>query len=72
MDRDPGTYMEYTDQMRLCPEDPLGMQRVAANAGGIRGTSYVINEYVADVTSDGYYCLNINFVAFDPHPSGRL
>jgi prepilin-type N-terminal cleavage/methylation domain-containing protein/prepilin-type processing-associated H-X9-DG protein len=55
-------YMEYTDQVRLCPEDPLGMQRIDPNAGDIRGTSYVINEYVADVTSDGYYCLNVNFL----------
>ena len=56
-------YMEFTNQVRLCPEDPLGMQRVRPEtAGGIRGTSYVINEYVADVTSDGYDCLNINFM----------
>ncbi len=57
-----GPYLENTDQIRLCPEDPLGMQRVVANAAGIRGTSYVINEYVAYATEDGYSCLNINYM----------
>ena len=46
--------------VRLCPDDPLGSQRVLANAAGIRGTSYVINEYVAYQTSDGYSVLDIN------------
>ena len=55
-------YMENTDQVRLCPEDPLGLKRVVANASGIRGTSYVINEYVAYVTTDGDSSLNINFL----------
>jgi prepilin-type N-terminal cleavage/methylation domain-containing protein/prepilin-type processing-associated H-X9-DG protein len=55
-------YMENTDQVRLCPDDPMGLKRVLANASGIRGTSYVINEYVAYVTADGNSCLNINFL----------
>ena len=55
-------YMENTDQVRLCPEDPMGLKRVVANASGLRGTSYVINEYVAYVTTDGNSCLNINFL----------
>ncbi|MGO9110926.1 MAG: type II secretion system protein [Thermoguttaceae bacterium] len=57
-----GPYLENTDQVRLCPEDPLGLKRVVANVAGIRGTSYVINEYVAYATDDGYSCLNINFM----------
>ncbi len=57
-----GPYLENTDQVRLCPEDPMGMKRVTANVAGIRGTSYVINEYVAYATPDGYSCLNVNFV----------
>jgi len=58
-----GPYLEDTDVVRLCPDDPLGMKRIEANAGGISGTSYVINEYVADTTPDGAYCLNINFLS---------
>src|SRR5271165_2931998 len=55
-------YLENTDQVRLCPDDPLGLRRVVANVAGIRSTSYVINEYVAYDTDDGYSCLNINFM----------
>ncbi len=57
-----GPYLENTDQVRLCPDDPLGLQRITANVVGIRGTSYVINEYVAYDTDDGYSCLNVNFL----------
>ncbi len=57
-----GPYLEDANEVRLCPDDPLGPQRVLGNAAGIRGTSYVINEYVADTTPDGYFCLNINFL----------
>jgi prepilin-type N-terminal cleavage/methylation domain-containing protein/prepilin-type processing-associated H-X9-DG protein len=53
-------FMENVDDVRLCPEDPLGPQRVLANVNGIRGTSYVINEYVSYQTTDGYAVLNIN------------
>ena len=40
-------FLENVDSIRLCPDDPVGPQRVQANVNGIRGTSYVINEYVA-------------------------
>ncbi len=46
-------YTENVDQLRSCPNDPLGGQRVAANAAGIRGSSYVMNEYLAAKTLDG-------------------
>lgn len=46
-------YLDDVDTMRLCPDDPLGSQRVQANSSGVRGTSYVVNEYVADKTDDG-------------------
>jgi len=55
-------YLENTDQVRLCPDDPMGLARVTANVVGLRGTSYVINEYVAYDTTDGNSCLNINFM----------
>ncbi|HEY4313432.1 MAG TPA: type II secretion system protein [Pirellulales bacterium] len=42
-----GLYCENVDDMRLCPDDPLEEARVDPNASGVRGTSYVINEYVA-------------------------
>jgi prepilin-type N-terminal cleavage/methylation domain-containing protein/prepilin-type processing-associated H-X9-DG protein len=57
-----GPYLEDSNDVRLCPDDPLGLQRVDANQAGLCGTSYVINEYVSDTTPDGYYCLNINFL----------
>ncbi len=53
-------FLENVDKVRLCPDDPLGPQRVAANASGLRGTSYVINEYVATQTIDGRSAQNIN------------
>ncbi len=53
-------FLESVDKVRLCPDDPLGPQRVAANASGLRGTSYVINEYVATQTIDGRSVQNIN------------
>jgi prepilin-type N-terminal cleavage/methylation domain-containing protein/prepilin-type processing-associated H-X9-DG protein len=55
-------FLENLDVIRSCPDDPLGAQRVQVNASGIRGTSYVINEYVAYQTTDGYAVLNINKV----------
>jgi prepilin-type N-terminal cleavage/methylation domain-containing protein/prepilin-type processing-associated H-X9-DG protein len=72
-------YLESVDKVRLCPDDPLGEQRVLANANGIRGTSYVINEYVAYQTLDGKSVLNINkikethrlIVLFEGANSGR-
>ena len=39
-----GPYEANVDAMRLCPNDPLGFQRVDQP---VKGTSYVINEYVA-------------------------
>ncbi len=53
-------FMETTDVVRLCPEDPMGLSRVVPNAAKLRGTSYVMNEYVCDTTVDGYYVTNIN------------
>ncbi len=53
-------FLENVDGMRLCPDDPLGPQRVLADASGNGGTSYVINEYVAYQTNDGQAVLNIN------------
>ena len=34
-------FMEDVDQVRICPEDPRGEERLAD-----RGTSYVLNEYI--------------------------
>ncbi len=59
-------YLENVDSMRLCPEDPLGAQRVQADASGSPGTSYVINEYVAYPTNDGNAVLSINEM-LSPH-----
>lgn len=53
-------FVENVDEMRLCPDDPMGEARVQPDAAGLMGTSYVINEYVAYQTSDGYSVLNIN------------
>ncbi len=36
-------YIESVDSMRICPDDPIGEQRVVAES-----TSYVLNEYVSD------------------------
>lgn len=59
-------FMENVDVIRLCPEDPVGEQRVEADASGSSGTSYVINEYVSYATPDGHAVLNINQMA-SPH-----
>ena len=53
-------FMENVDEVRLCPDDPLGEARVQVNSAGLRSTSYLINEYVAYQTSDGFAVLNIN------------
>ena len=53
-------FLENVDDIRLCPDDPLGEQRVDPDVSGLRGTSYVINEYVAYLTDDGQAVLNIN------------
>ncbi len=60
-----GLYCENVDDIRLCPDDPLEKDRVDPDATGLRGTSYVINEYVAVTPqqggpTDGYAVLNIN------------
>ena len=52
-------FIENVDVVRLCPDDPLGVQRLV-DSQGHPGTSYVINEYVAFKTTDGYSALNIN------------
>lgn len=36
-------FLQGVDRMRICPDDPLGNQRVVSLS-----TSYVLNEYVAD------------------------
>ena len=52
-------FMESVDNVRLCPEPTQsGDQRLLASSGGFTGTSYVINEYIAYKTSDGYSVLN--------------
>jgi prepilin-type N-terminal cleavage/methylation domain-containing protein/prepilin-type processing-associated H-X9-DG protein len=56
-------YSESSDDIRLCPQDPMGPARVLANANGICSSSYVINQYVAEPTSDGYSVQNINYLA---------
>jgi prepilin-type N-terminal cleavage/methylation domain-containing protein/prepilin-type processing-associated H-X9-DG protein len=53
-------FMENVDSVRLCPDDPLDYQRVLVNGNGLRGTSYVINEYVSAKTIDGKSIQNIN------------
>jgi prepilin-type N-terminal cleavage/methylation domain-containing protein/prepilin-type processing-associated H-X9-DG protein len=52
-------FVENVDVMRLCPDDPLGAQRLV-DMQGHPGTSYVINEYIAFKTPDNYYALNIS------------
>jgi len=56
-------YLESVNDMRLCPDDPMGEARVQANVAGLLGTSYVINEYVADTTSDGYSVQNAKWIS---------
>jgi prepilin-type N-terminal cleavage/methylation domain-containing protein/prepilin-type processing-associated H-X9-DG protein len=54
-------FMENVNNVRLCPEPTqTGNQRALATSSGFIGTSYVINEYLAYATSDGYSVLNIN------------
>lgn len=38
-----GPYMENVDQIRICPVDPKGRERLAE-----KGTSYTLNEYVCE------------------------
>ncbi len=72
-------FMESVDAVRLCPDDPLGYQRVQATGTALRGTSYVINEYVADKTADGKSIQNLYhlkdshklIVLFEGATSGR-
>jgi prepilin-type N-terminal cleavage/methylation domain-containing protein len=72
-------YCENVDDARLCPDDPLEQDRVDPNASGLRGTSYVINDFVADPNSGSDAILNINqlkatnslVVLFEGASSGR-
>jgi prepilin-type processing-associated H-X9-DG protein len=41
-------YMEQVDEIRICPEDELHVERLAAKA-----SSYVINDFLADATAPG-------------------
>ena len=40
-----GDFLEDVDVIRLCPSDPRGVDRLGPNG---KGTSYVLNEYIAD------------------------
>ena len=60
-------YCETSDDVRLCPEDPMGSARVQPNVNGICGSSYVINQYVAEPTNDGYAVQNINWITEKPN-----
>jgi prepilin-type N-terminal cleavage/methylation domain-containing protein/prepilin-type processing-associated H-X9-DG protein len=72
-------FVEEVDAIRLCPDDPLEEQRVKPNVSGLRGTSYVINEYISYKTNDNHAVLNINkmqstnrvLVLFEGANSGR-
>ena len=46
-------YLEGVDRMRICPDDPIGDQRVAAQS-----TSYVVNEYICDAIPGAIRDLN--------------
>jgi prepilin-type processing-associated H-X9-DG protein len=56
-------FCEDVDSIRLCPDDPKGPDRVNPTITGLRGTSYVINEYVSYKTKDGFSVLNIKKMA---------
>ena len=40
-----GDFLEDVDVIRVCPSDPQGVHRLGPNG---KGTSYVLNEYIAD------------------------
>jgi prepilin-type N-terminal cleavage/methylation domain-containing protein/prepilin-type processing-associated H-X9-DG protein len=40
-----GDFLEDVDVIRVCPSDPQGVHRLGSNG---KGTSYVLNEYIAD------------------------
>lgn len=50
-------YLENVDAIRVCPDDPLGLERLGTKG---KGTSYVINEYVTIETDDLMSVRNIN------------
>lgn len=41
-------FMENVDEIRICPDDPIGDERLASTS-----TSYVLNEYVGDPSVEG-------------------
>ena len=45
-----GPYIEGVEKIRICADDPLGDERLL---DGAKGTSYVINEYVANPDVEG-------------------
>jgi prepilin-type processing-associated H-X9-DG protein len=45
-------YIESVDAMRICPEDPIGPQRLVADS-----TSYVINDYISVKVKGGIHNL---------------
>ncbi len=47
-------YLENVDDMRICPDDPFGKQRLDA-----KGTSFVYNQYLSSASAVGAV-LNIN------------
>jgi prepilin-type N-terminal cleavage/methylation domain-containing protein len=46
-------YLESVDEIRICPEDPIGDERLRATS-----TSYVLNEYVAANVEDAVQNIN--------------
>ena len=46
-------YLEGVDGMRICPDDPIGDQRVASQS-----TSYIVNEYMCDAIPGAVNDLN--------------
>lgn len=45
-----GPFIENVDSIRMCPDDPRREERLG---GPVKGTSYVINEYVSSATIKG-------------------
>jgi prepilin-type N-terminal cleavage/methylation domain-containing protein len=60
-------YLENVNGVQLCPDDPMGPARVLPNSNGICSSSYVINQYVAEVAPDGFSVQNINWITAKPN-----
>jgi prepilin-type N-terminal cleavage/methylation domain-containing protein/prepilin-type processing-associated H-X9-DG protein len=46
-------HLEKTDEIRICPDDPVGRRRLLAQF-----TSYVLNDYISAPVDDGIHNLN--------------